>query len=277
MPEDRPWIDIEHIFWPRLWDRPRNPCVECQEDTGPGMCLCADAKAPKNFFDGLTGETFCGTPEQWLNGASIRDPVPHTINGIPVCCGPTTRARCVRNTGGVGGGVCAARIVYLTECSGGGVGGGRCEGSLVAVCEGGGTGGGYCVGDTEPIPPPECPEWSPFRIEWTNPEADECFLCGMLPATTDVIGPTEEDGICIWEADGVGGPCDFEDPFTWTLRVNRTTRAWTATIATVGGDVVYVGDSEFDEFLVNEATLQTDPTPNTLCVWPESLIVYLPE
>lgn len=88
VPPTNPVFTLPNVFGSRLWERPRSKCQPTPPDAGPGETL-----GPITFWKGVVagapdGSHFCGTPEQWLRGASVDDPRPaiDPATGQPVCC-----------------------------------------------------------------------------------------------------------------------------------------------------------------------------------------------
>lgn len=81
VPASRPWLDIPTPF--------RSRTLEIA--SGDELPLLGEVKE-RSWYRGnppadFSGEHYCGTPQQWLNGAPGWEPVP-MINGQPLCCGP---------------------------------------------------------------------------------------------------------------------------------------------------------------------------------------------
>lgn len=82
VPDDRPLIPFAHAFGSRLYERDDGdePAIGERYEPHPwrgGSCGCADP------VGGL-----CGSPKQWLEGTSIKEPLPATHPGtsVPKCC-----------------------------------------------------------------------------------------------------------------------------------------------------------------------------------------------
>jgi hypothetical protein len=77
-------MPFEHAFYSRRWER----------NEGGGQVIGEDPLTVRFHSDaGIvppTGRLFCGSQQQWQQGASILDRLPLTnkLTGLPCCCGP---------------------------------------------------------------------------------------------------------------------------------------------------------------------------------------------
>jgi hypothetical protein len=154
VPQTRPRLPYDNPFMSRVWDqRDQDPSVPVGELFGSQSY--SSGLGPSN----LTGLQFCGTQQQWNEGALNADPLPVVVGGFSACCGPPALAEPGGNAGGglvilwspfsAGGGGAGggqSSPVSIHGASGGGAGGGAVATVPVAGATGGGAGGGNLAG-----------------------------------------------------------------------------------------------------------------------------------